>query len=1485
MSSFDFSALIRPLHVAAFVLLTALPGQAQDVSIYDDVLQNGFLNYSYGGQPGDIDFGSTAQAHGGAKSIAFTGNAYNAISFAHTTQAFSTASHPTLRLWVHGGASGGQQLRLFLQLNDAVVAQAELDSYISGGALAAGTWREVTVPLGQAPLSYAGSFDRIDLQSDAGGGQPTLYVDDVSLVAGVAQGVGVLQIERGVTVASMVSDRFTWSDSASKPRVAVLAHNDGQVGPTAGVYENRGGALREFRYQLPDGSTRVAGVTNYDNGGYGGFGYVVSHAANSTCIGDDSPLGYSFPGLFQRVFEGRHHVIFRFTQNYVRNCSTTLPVQQRTIPVTIDWVFATGRDNPLWAITFDLSGTPVNTFFDDSRAPYGELNIDGQGFTNIDGVAWGDRYRFTTTTAPVTLNSQWTWNVPNTVPYVKLWIASTNATMGLVQTQPLSQQDAGGGRNEYYHDLTPYWNKTSAMGNAGGADVMPWQDSWPYQATSFSIGSFASSNNARLTWGTQYGFLGQQTYDTRNGLVATAPGWPKKSYSTYVVMGTHTADPVGAQVAQVETVSSLALSATLGSVVTSGPAGNARADNMTYVPAGYNPVYGALAFLANANRLDANISVGSGTLRKPLLILGGYTGATYPTSVKLGGVSLASDVDYFASIRSGANELWITLNRDLSGAVNHLEVGSASCAGTPPAPTISASGPTTFCSGGNVTLTASIAPGAGVSYLWSPGGQTTQAITATATGSYSVTVTANGCPGTSPATAVTVNSVATPSITAPASATTGQTGLTASTAGVGGDTFAWGIANGTITGGQGTSQITFTAGIAGSLGLTVVRTSGGCASPQGTASVTVTAVAGGCTPNATTLCLNNSRFRLSVAWKNPYDGGTTGVGTAVPLTSDSGYFWFFASSNIELVIKVLDGRAVNGKFWVLYGALSDVEYTITITDTQNGNVKTYFNPGRNLASVADVSAFPGARPDSGASPTSRGSDASYGALATYQLAAAAGAGRRPLGPATVDKWSLWSSGVKLRGANVFQRRRYGFDGTEFLGSGVVGPPFTQQDFDRLAALGANVVQLSHPGLYSENPPYVLDSAVQSNLDSFVSMASQAGLYVVIGFRTGPGRSEATFGYFPAGYDNDAVWTNQAAHDAWAEMWRAVAQRYSGNPAVVGYDLMVEPNSNARLLNQYDPAAFYTQYGGTLYDWNTLYPSITTAIRQVDAATPILIGGMSFSSIYWLNSLQPTSDTKTVYAVHNYEPFVYTHQSPPNLTLAYPGSFDADGDGTIDNVNLAWLRQSLAPIDTFKAAHPGKPVAVNEFGVKRWQPGADQYVRDLTTVLEEKGANHALWTWASSWAPGASDDDFNFRHGADPNSHTDVVSSPLLSAVTADLARNAAAGCTGGATLCLASDRFRLSVAWRNYNDGSTGVGTAVKLTDDSGTFWFFNAANVELMLKVLDGRATNGKFWVFYGALSDVEYTITVTDTQTSAVKTYVNPAHTLGSRADINAF
>ena len=110
-----------------------------------------------------------------------------------------------------------------------------------------------------------------------------------------------------------------------------------------------------------------------------------------------------------------------------------------------------------------------------------------------------------------------------------------------------------------------------------------------------------------------------------------------------------------------------------------------------------------------------------------------------------------------------------------------------------------------------------------------------------------------------------------------------------------------------------------------------------------------------CAPSSTRLCLNGNRYAVEIAWKD--FSGHTGMGQAVPLSGDTGWFWFFSSTNVEVILKVLDGTAVNGHHWVFYGALSNVEYTVTVTDTQTGKINTYKNLSGQLASIADTGAF------------------------------------------------------------------------------------------------------------------------------------------------------------------------------------------------------------------------------------------------------------------------------------------------------------------------------------------------------------------------------------------------------------------------------------------------------------------------------------------------------------------------------------------------
>jgi hypothetical protein len=112
----------------------------------------------------------------------------------------------------------------------------------------------------------------------------------------------------------------------------------------------------------------------------------------------------------------------------------------------------------------------------------------------------------------------------------------------------------------------------------------------------------------------------------------------------------------------------------------------------------------------------------------------------------------------------------------------------------------------------------------------------------------------------------------------------------------------------------------------------------------------------GCVPDATTLCLNGGRFRVTVDWTTPL--GTSGQGMAQALTADSGYYWFFQPDNIETVVKVLDGCGTNDRYWVFAAGLTNVEVDLLVTDTASGITRPYHNPqGTSFRAILDTAAF------------------------------------------------------------------------------------------------------------------------------------------------------------------------------------------------------------------------------------------------------------------------------------------------------------------------------------------------------------------------------------------------------------------------------------------------------------------------------------------------------------------------------------------------
>jgi hypothetical protein len=510
-----------------------------------------------------------------------------------------------------------------------------------------------------------------------------------------AAACGAIVIDSGVgnggkSLNGFLNDQYKWSDSACQRRSVALARND----------NSKGGNAKQFTYILPNGVTRTV---NPGAGGAGGFGYIVAHLSNPSFAwasgADDSPLGSGNSATYQKIFSGANHAIHEYTLNYVRYGLTQQALDDGfepwtwindandpnfhyvtvyNMPVRIQWMFATGRDYPIWAVTFDLSAAPNHAVDSDFRAPYGDMKIEGgAGTATVGGVGWGDKYKFVTSGNVFTMNNDWNYAQLNPgAPYDYLWTSTVDAEMGLAGTQITARQNAGG----YNNYQAPIWRgKTSAtMGqicvNDEGAGPgynhkLPCTSDWAYQLIQYSVSSAAqTTSNKRLAWGADWGSLGNSSFVSSNGYAVS--GYPKVSYSVYVVLDPHSKNPTQKMALQARTINLTKLTASVGSVRTAGVAGVGRSDNKVYSPAGFSPIFGTWEVNALNNNVTLSFAVSASapsTLDTPIIVVHNYSGVALPKQILLDGTLLKANVDYFVSLRTSKAELWVTLNRKLSG--------------------------------------------------------------------------------------------------------------------------------------------------------------------------------------------------------------------------------------------------------------------------------------------------------------------------------------------------------------------------------------------------------------------------------------------------------------------------------------------------------------------------------------------------------------------------------------------------------------------------------------------------------------------------------------------------------------------------------------------------------------------------------------------------------------------------------------------------
>ncbi|MBI4405733.1 MAG: cellulase family glycosylhydrolase [Deltaproteobacteria bacterium] len=249
------------------------------------------------------------------------------------------------------------------------------------------------------------------------------------------------------------------------------------------------------------------------------------------------------------------------------------------------------------------------------------------------------------------------------------------------------------------------------------------------------------------------------------------------------------------------------------------------------------------------------------------------------------------------------------------------------------------------------------------------------------------------------------------------------------------------------------------------------------------------------------------------------------------------------------------------------------------------------------------------------------------------------------------------------------------------------------------------------------------------LKSTLDTANRAGIKVVLSTLSLPG---ARWRQQNGNQLDLRLWKNDSFHRSAAHFWKELARNLKNHPAIVGYNVVNEPYpefASPRFLDWYsdDYEKWYQKIKGTASDMNAFYKLVTSAIREEDRDTPIVLDSGFFATPWAFKYLTPVADSKVLYSFHMYEPYAFTsHQNEGKFR--YPGKApigEAD-EAPLVHWDAKMLSQFLDPVRDWqkKWTMPSDRIFVSEFGLCRRNEGGAQYLKDLIAVFQKEN-----WHWA------------------------------------------------------------------------------------------------------------------------------------------------------------
>lgn len=289
---------------------------------------------------------------------------------------------------------------------------------------------------------------------------------------------------------------------------------------------------------------------------------------------------------------------------------------------------------------------------------------------------------------------------------------------------------------------------------------------------------------------------------------------------------------------------------------------------------------------------------------------------------------------------------------------------------------------------------------------------------------------------------------------------------------------------------------------------------------------------------------------------------------------------------------------------------------------------------------------------------------------------------------------------------------------------------TESDVKNIASMGLDHIRLGFDQVVVEevDHPYVYRGEIFAIIRRFVEQCEKYRLNVVLNLHKAIGN----YCDIP---EKVTLFDSAELQDRFVALWVEFERRFADKPQVM-FELLNE-------VRDIDPNA-----------WNDLAERTIKAIRAINPARRIIVGGTCWNSPDTLDRLRVYDDENVIYTFHTYSPFEFTHQrgvlqaAPLYYNRAMPWPCDdieryrdyhrlISGRDNVyaefDRMDIDFIRHELRGAVAFVKAHPDKILWCGEFGTIRHceVTSRENWMRDVIAVLHENDMPYCVWNYLST----------------------------------------------------------------------------------------------------------------------------------------------------------